>query len=322
MKLLGIFAFALISISAIFGAGTAISMDKIPVPPIWCHDFSTQMGIGAPPSSEMHALRETLSLEGFPVDEQGAFDEEVASAVSGFQERYFSEVLQPYGLEYPTGYVGIGTLDKLNSLYGCTLQNKPPVIDSVSGPVSLKIGEQGEWGIAAHDPDSNILTYGASWGDGDSLKGGAANAGHAASFTHSYSKAGDYTVLFTVSDDSGNFATSKMTVHVLSAPQKNRTLTVKVLDGSATCTAMKNATTKKCVIPPFKGAKVVVYDANWNYIASMDPTNAKGVTKYKLPEGKYNLVASYSGYSEQYFGADVKGATAVSETLYLAELSE
>ena len=67
------------------------------------------------------------------------FDERLASAVTGFQQKYKAEVLSPSGLLYGTGYVGKLTRAKLNKLYGCnnnTVSNPTPTsgtVPSVSG---------------------------------------------------------------------------------------------------------------------------------------------------------------------------------------------
>jgi hypothetical protein len=51
----------------------------------------------------------------------------MAAAVTGFQEKYRSEILDPIGLAHGTGYVGARTRVKLNALYGCSAIT-PPVV--------------------------------------------------------------------------------------------------------------------------------------------------------------------------------------------------
>jgi hypothetical protein len=89
----------------------------------WCHTFNTNLGIGNK-SSEVISLSQALSKENIPGfvytgGDVADFDEEMASAVSAFQQKYTSEILTPSGLKYPTGFVGKSTRAKLNALYGC-----------------------------------------------------------------------------------------------------------------------------------------------------------------------------------------------------------
>ena len=92
---------------------------------VWCHDFNTNLRYGDS-GSEVLALQTALGKDGFPVmdiDENAQgnyfFGEYTSSAVVGFQGKYKSEVLTPYGLKNGTGFVGKSTRAKLNALYGC-----------------------------------------------------------------------------------------------------------------------------------------------------------------------------------------------------------
>ena len=89
--------------------------------PVWCHDFNVNLSIGHEADSELGALWTALVKEGFSV-QAGKFDETTASAVSGFQQKYTSEILTPWGLQYGTGFVGKTTRAKLNKLYGCGIE--------------------------------------------------------------------------------------------------------------------------------------------------------------------------------------------------------
>ena len=92
----------------------------------WCHTFNTNLRVGDQ-NDEVTNLDRALIKEGFlNSDEvfQDArtvlnFDEITAAAVTGFQEKYKSEILTPSGLARGTGYVGPATRKKLNQLYGC-----------------------------------------------------------------------------------------------------------------------------------------------------------------------------------------------------------
>ncbi len=100
-----------------------------------------------------------------------------------------------------------------------TLTNKPPVIDEVTGPTVLKIGQTGNWIVKAHDPENGSLRYVATWGDNyykpiaesvpESLR-----YQQATSLSHVYDSHGIYTVIFLVHDDVGNVARTSMTVVV------------------------------------------------------------------------------------------------------------
>ena len=96
----------------------------------WCHTFSNNLRIGDN-SQEINDLRTALYNDGehLPIAGGGNytnFDEDVASAVVAFQEKYASEILAPYGLKHGTGFVGTTTRKKLNVLYGCNTTPTPP----------------------------------------------------------------------------------------------------------------------------------------------------------------------------------------------------
>ncbi len=89
----------------------------------WCHTFNANIGVGVKKGNpEIDALTVALQKEG--IIEQGTtfsegYDENLASAVTGFQEKYTSEILTPLNLKHGTGYIGKSTRAKLNALYGC-----------------------------------------------------------------------------------------------------------------------------------------------------------------------------------------------------------
>ena len=93
----------------------------------WCHTFNTNLRLGDS-GAEVLALDKALEKEGFSVNEQKdnpPFAEPTASAVTGFQEKYASEILTPLGLKYGTGYFGPATRKKLNALYRCGITTCP-----------------------------------------------------------------------------------------------------------------------------------------------------------------------------------------------------
>ena len=84
----------------------------------WCYNFSTNLSIGMS-GADVTALQTALQKDGESVSVTGTFDDQTASAVTGFQEKYASVILAPSGLQYGTGYVGKGTRAELNSMFGC-----------------------------------------------------------------------------------------------------------------------------------------------------------------------------------------------------------
>lgn len=90
--------------------------------------FNNNMGESRPiSSSDANALATILTEQGFwtsgtPIT---TYDDAVASAVSGFQEKYASAILTPNGLSYGTGYVGASTRTELNVLANCGSSSTP-----------------------------------------------------------------------------------------------------------------------------------------------------------------------------------------------------
>jgi len=91
----------------------------------WCHTFNTNLGIGSG-GGEVANLVVALRKEKLDVGDTDYYDETVASAVTGFQEKYRSEILTPAGLKNGTGYVGGRTRAKLNTLYNCGSSERVP----------------------------------------------------------------------------------------------------------------------------------------------------------------------------------------------------
>ena len=87
-------------------------------PVAWCHTFTKNLKIGDT-GADVDALQTILAKENVLSASKVNFAEEVASAVTGFQEKYKGEILTPNGLSNGTGFVGVSTRAKLNKLYGC-----------------------------------------------------------------------------------------------------------------------------------------------------------------------------------------------------------
>lgn len=99
--------------------------------------------------------------------------------------------------------------------------NKPPVISSFSGPTVLAVNETGTWTVKASDPENQSLTYSVSWGDeyGFAVPNAASPFldrvfQQTTTFTHTYAKAGTYTVVAIVRDSVGKEAKTITTVKV------------------------------------------------------------------------------------------------------------
>ncbi|MDO8473993.1 MAG: CARDB domain-containing protein [bacterium] len=104
-------------------------------PAAWCHTFNSNLRFGDN-GSEVVALQTALAKDGASQWEfkgyDGIFDEMTASVVVGFQQKYASEILTPFGLKFGTGFVGKGTRAKLNALYGCSASAVQPVTSPVT----------------------------------------------------------------------------------------------------------------------------------------------------------------------------------------------
>ena len=119
-------------------------------PPPWCHTFSSNLRFGDK-GVEVKALYEAFVKESGLMratanpDGPFEFNEAIASAVVGFQERYKNEILTPNGLKFGTGFVGVSTRAKLNALYGCGVSHPigttPPIIGTM--PALIDEGRDG-----------------------------------------------------------------------------------------------------------------------------------------------------------------------------------
>lgn len=187
-------------------------------PASWCHTFNVNLGIGSQ-GPDVLALKEALAKEGILTDAEFSdeFDEQTASLVVEFQEKYKEEILSSVKLKRGNGFVGKLTRAKLNKLYGCALpstENKPPVITGIDGPSQLLIGEKGDWTLSIYDPENGKIYITVSWGDGATSKGEK-------NLVHAYFQAGIYTIQFVVEDEQGLSAKKSVSVNVVSKETKN-----------------------------------------------------------------------------------------------------
>jgi peptidoglycan hydrolase-like protein with peptidoglycan-binding domain len=101
----------------------------------WCYTFNSNLSIGMSGAS-VTGLQTALQRDGDSVQVTGTFDDQTASAITSFQEKYSPQILAPYDLSYGTGYVGTTTRAELNSLFGCAA-----VMNSVPTPTPITSGD-------------------------------------------------------------------------------------------------------------------------------------------------------------------------------------
>ncbi len=120
-------------------------------------------------------------------------------------------------LNWPRGLALDGRGDLyVVELYGYRVReifNKPPTasfsVSTTTGRTPLAVTFDGS---ASTDPDGQVSVYAWNFGDGAKAFGPTA--------VHTYAKAGTYTAVLTVTDDSGAVATAKRAVAVTAAPPK------------------------------------------------------------------------------------------------------
>ncbi|MBI3588951.1 MAG: hypothetical protein HY093_00855, partial [Candidatus Liptonbacteria bacterium] len=86
------------------------------------------------------------------------------------------------------------------------LDNQPPTISSLTGPVEIGTGVTGLWQITGSDPEAGALTYAVNWGGGGTNTY-TGSSGQAVSGNHAYAQAGSFTIQVTATDNGGLTAT-------------------------------------------------------------------------------------------------------------------
>ncbi|OHA21804.1 MAG: hypothetical protein A2849_02635 [Candidatus Taylorbacteria bacterium RIFCSPHIGHO2_01_FULL_51_15] len=120
---------------------------------------------------------------------------------------------------------GTGICDSSDSYFKITstaTQTGTPVISGLEAPTSLQVGQTGTWTVKAYDPDGTSLKYSVVWGDEVSTASSGVVSSSSISpsfvqtstFTHTYSRSGVFTPVFTVMDASGLSAKTSASVNV------------------------------------------------------------------------------------------------------------
>lgn len=128
----------------------------------FCFNFNKNLKI-EDRGEDVVALKTALQNEGIisSLALNNYFDEQTASAVSAFQEKYKNEILTPNGLSRGSGYVGPSTRAKLNSLYGCVKTvTLPKFEDRAKTSEDKKVLTDEEKLLVQKEPEPSIeVTY-------------------------------------------------------------------------------------------------------------------------------------------------------------------
>ncbi len=95
-----------------------------------------------------------------------------------------------------------------------------PTVSGVSGPQTLSVNQLGSWSVSAYDQSGGVLNYSVNWGDYQYYPYNTSNyfaqpiSQQNATFTHTYTTAGTYRPVFTVTNQSGQTAQTTLTVVV------------------------------------------------------------------------------------------------------------
>lgn len=175
-----------------------------------------------------------------------------------------------------TGGVGKGT--EISFTTGTGVRNETvPVITSVTGPATIKLGDAATFTLVASDPQNKALTYGIEWGD-DTKLAQTSFSGNV-TVSHTYSNAGTYVAKFTVVNSDGKKAIYPMKIIVLGtdtvAPIISN-VTTSVSGTSATVSWKTNEASNSTV---FYGT---VTPIDTNNTATLRITNPSMVTNHSV----------------------------------------
>jgi peptidoglycan hydrolase-like protein with peptidoglycan-binding domain len=202
-----------------------------------CYNFSTDLSIGMS-GPAVTALQTALQNDGESLAITGSFGDQTASAVTGFQQKYASDLLTPNGLQYGTGYVGASTRAKLNSLCGTPTPTPTPSSLAIT-TTSLPNGTVGTSYFAAISGSNGGNVYSANSGYSWSISGlpaglvnglpsgmtGACEYGCSSTqISGTPTTAGTYTVTVTLT--SGGQSVSEELNLIVGTTQANQPLTI------------------------------------------------------------------------------------------------
>ncbi len=105
----------------------------------WCHDFLIDLKYQQA-GEDIKALQAALRKEGlFREAPTGYFGPITLQSVKLFQEKYFNDILAPWGFKKGTGFVGYTTRMKLNQIYGCEKISISPLLPQQGDALVIKI---------------------------------------------------------------------------------------------------------------------------------------------------------------------------------------
>ncbi len=241
----------------------------------------------------------------------------------------------------PTGYVGPLTRAKIK-LVSCG--GNDPIsgsvsIQSVSGPTTLKVNEEGAWTIKATDSNNGQLTYFVDWGESVTFPDGRAGMMplnlfvQTTKFSHRYAAAGTYNPTFYVRNASGQQISKRVTVKVDNSVSSNASVKVVSPNGGERLVAgsthflkwapvgntaspakvdifLQGSIWSFPVCPPGAvcpaggpGPRIYVLDKNIPINSSYDWIVATDINNQPIPSGEYNLYVCPSGGSDSMYGS-------------------
>ncbi|MFA6213908.1 MAG: PKD domain-containing protein [Candidatus Micrarchaeia archaeon] len=194
--------------------------------------------------------------------------------------------------------------EKAKSFQITATANQPPVISANSGPASVIVNQAGTWAIKAYDPDGTYLTYSVNWGEaGATMEATERSTGSTATFQHTYSQPGTYTITFTVTDSAGASTQSSMTVKVVEFTTSNKPPVIEDVDGPTSINAGSVGTWKVAAHDP--DGTYLVYGVNWGDT----PSTAEGQREASSTATFQHTYSQAGTYAIRFTVEDADGAS-------------
>lgn len=156
--------------------------------------------------------------------------------------------------------------------------NTAPVVRETISPTELDVDEEANFGVVATDENVSSLEYSWDFDDGNSAVG--------ITSTHSYSTAGTYNPVVTITDQGGEETVQELETIQVTDPEPEGPaeydLTVNVSDAETG--------------EPIQ-ASVGVTNASTDQSEAQGEANQNGQVEFTVTEGNYNIQASSTGYS-------------------------